>query len=471
MVLEKVWFCVESSRDTNSSSAGRTGKAPIHRTIRRKVLCSQAKLTPSIASWGSENAIHLQKRSVHPDRTACQNGFKNPYRPSCMTTKTLKQNPVPAIPRSLSESPDYQPDWRHRTVEQYSVEIEKAADPSQKLGQIWKAEADEWVRQLLLFHYRGPCLIEPQINYALGCWKDDFKAGIAGKIKGLVAGNLEPDGIAELFGTDPFNIYVFEWLFFDVRDCPGKESLLRAICSRGADPCASAEIQAEARWIRLGLDHGPDRIKREISGQIASDATEQQWRSSARRIVEHALDLEEDYLFRLKTSGKFPSKEALQSISMVPGVYDFSQKVGRKDPPKPQLSLDFVPEHELYEWMIYAAKMSVFTIECLLHPSRSHLEEFVELPFFQTQLTQEGSGKTESARSRLVATLKQAFSIWEDQQRTLNSRWTYWLYNGLAKMAAIEEKNDPSLSSSSQPVIGKISWSKVFKEMTSPRPT
>ena len=98
------------------------------------------------------------------------------------TMKTLNQiNPVPAIPRSLSESPDYQPDWRHQTVQHYVDDIGKATDPSQKLVQIWKAEPDIFVLQSLLFHCGGPCLIRPHINYAVSCWQNRFKTGIAAK--------------------------------------------------------------------------------------------------------------------------------------------------------------------------------------------------------------------------------------------------------------------------------------------------
>jgi hypothetical protein len=149
----------------------------------------------------------------------------NNENPSIKDPKCLQQ-----IVRSLDEGPDYQPDWRWRTVEKYLEEINdspETADSSVKCAQVLGQEKDEIIRQTVEFYCDVLSGDKAAVEYAL---RTQRTPEVATKIKAMVVADMPIELIASNLGTQPAKIEFFEKLFFDVRRYLDKRDWLETVC-------------------------------------------------------------------------------------------------------------------------------------------------------------------------------------------------------------------------------------------------
>lgn len=230
----------------------------------------------------------------------------------------------PAIVHSLAEGPNYQPNRRWLTIQQYLAEIENpaeaAGDSPTKLQLILDRQKDEVIRQTLQFQYGVLSDNEAVVKYALLC---AASAEDAWMIKAMVVANRSTELIAEEMGTQPAAIDFFEKLYFDVRGYLDKRVWLRKICF-GKDG---------HRWLQIAFEHGWSGVEEVILHRLPKGP----------RNLNHAISVLlrrfEAALFQLEASNVDPSENDLQQLLRVLqanayGQFPFLEDV--EEPPAPE---------------------------------------------------------------------------------------------------------------------------------------
>jgi hypothetical protein len=214
------------------------------------------------------------------------------------------------IIRALEDGADYQPDWRHLQVQQYLKDIyHEHAEPLRRtrLNQILKEEFDPFVRHLVSFSCGRPGGNEEAIEYAVKCWRDNFKTLSASRIKAMVLANGTPERIAHEIGTTEDKIDTFEKLYFDVRRYLKHRGWLASICFPAVKP--DAAIAVESRWFAVAFRRGWPGVEEVVLGHVDK---------GCERTLQHAasvlLGRVDDYCWGLEVSGTAPSESDVRAL-------------------------------------------------------------------------------------------------------------------------------------------------------------
>jgi hypothetical protein len=213
------------------------------------------------------------------------------------------------ITRALEDGADYQPDWRHLQVQQYLKDIyHEDAEPltRTRLNEILKEEPDPFVRHLLSFSCGRPGGNDEAIEYAVKCWRDNFRTLSASRIKAMVLADGTPERIAHEIGTTEDKIDTFEKLYFDVRRYLKHKAWLASICFP-AKPDAAIAVQS--RWFAVAFRRGWPGIEEVVLGHV---------HKGCERTLQHAasvlLGRVDDYCWGLEASGTAPSERDVQAL-------------------------------------------------------------------------------------------------------------------------------------------------------------
>jgi hypothetical protein len=229
------------------------------------------------------------------------------------------------IVRSLEEGPNYQPNWRWLTVQQYLAEIENPAeadgDSPTKLQLILDREEDEIVRQTLQFQYDVLSDNEAVVKYALLC---AASAEDAWMIKAMVVANRSTELVAEEMSTQPAAVDFFEKLYFDVRGYLDKRAWLRKICF-GKD---------RHRWLQVAFERGWPGVEEVILHRLPKG------QRGLNPAVSVLLGRVQAGLFQLEASNVDPSEKDLELLWRVlqantHGQFPFLED-GVEEPPAPE---------------------------------------------------------------------------------------------------------------------------------------
>ncbi len=206
---------------------------------------------------------------------------------------------VSEIPRSLADAPDYPPDWRSQTAELYVGAVLASTDAQATLTEIQRTERDPYVRQWVIFRYKGRCVAQERFNYAAGCAARNDATGAASLIKTLLIADRTYEEIAEELGTTRENIVAFAMIFFDVRRFLANETWLRRlIFAEPVDSALTPTELRERRWLSIAFHRGWPGVEQVVLQRrlaTAEEVQEQMLQVEAiltSRALEHAHDLE-----------------------------------------------------------------------------------------------------------------------------------------------------------------------------------
>jgi hypothetical protein len=160
------------------------------------------------------------------------------------------------IARSLHDSADYQPDWRHLVLTEYIVRITKSTDQSAELEAIFLLEKDPYLRQLLNFHFNRRCIISESIRYALTCKATNARHRLATAIKAMTLAGRSVGQIAAELATAPQHIACFQKIFFDVGRYLDHRLWLKTIAFKTQTEAISSEEERERRWLQEAYMRG-----------------------------------------------------------------------------------------------------------------------------------------------------------------------------------------------------------------------
>jgi hypothetical protein len=231
---------------------------------------------------------------------------------------------LPSV-RSLEEGPNYQPNWRWLTVQQYLAEIENPAeadgDSPTKLQLILDREEDEIVRKTLQFHCRVLSDDDAAVKYALNTARSPLAAET---IKAMVLAGCSLEDIAKKMGTPPARIDFFEKLYFDVRRYLDNQILLCKIC-----------LGSEGhRWLQVAFERGWPGVEEVILHRLPKGPR------GLNHAVSVLLSRVQDFLFQLEARNVSPSEKDLERLLRVlqanaHGQFPFLED-GVEEPPAPE---------------------------------------------------------------------------------------------------------------------------------------
>lgn len=223
--------------------------------------------------------------------------------------------PDEVIIRNLSDGPDYRPDWRFRTVEQYLLQARSTDRFQDSINAILEQERDPFVRQLLRFHADRRSVIADRIEYALRCVRKEAETRIPAFIKGMIVAGCSCEQIGKTVGTNPENILAFEKIFFDIRRYLGSQAWIKAICSPGLDRTAPAYRLWERRLMSIAFSRGWPGIH-----DLVSKPSNKSGHSDPHRLIRGLFARSVDFVNELEIEGVPPSDRDLQMLVAVLGM-------------------------------------------------------------------------------------------------------------------------------------------------------
>jgi len=215
--------------------------------------------------------------------------------------------------RSLSQGPDYRPDWRWQTCERYLVQVSSSKDKEAEVDYILARERDPYVRQLLAFHYRRHCVISPAIEYALRCGATNIENRIASLIRAMTICDLPAESIARELGTVPLHIVAYQKFFFDVKRFLDRKLWIKRICFPVYQHQPSAEEECEARWLAVAYMRGWGGLSGLVSNQRLAHNSGEDLQGLVRVLLGRSLD----YFVGLEAVGIPPSERDLELLALV----------------------------------------------------------------------------------------------------------------------------------------------------------
>lgn len=227
------------------------------------------------------------------------------------------------LPRSLNESPDYDPAWRFLQVEQYL----RARDES--LGEdspfiLSSHERDSLIRAYFKFRTNAPTPRLPVCQYAQACHDSNARTSAASRIKAMVIAGLPTAEIARRLHTCAENIEAFNSLFFDVGEYLGDRTALAMILSPVLQE-STAGNSRERVWLLAALHLGTKGLEYVMDQRVTLSTTEQQEISDAIHSILAEQTLQYAFSLRSKTDGG----------AQVMDAYHKSLEVRARNPDKP----------------------------------------------------------------------------------------------------------------------------------------
>ena len=176
-------------------------------------------------------------------------------------TVTLKR-----YPRSLSESPNFVPDWRALQAKQYLALYNKSKQEREVNPAIPEFTLPDWENDHMVVEYyaflrygtTGDPAVDDRYFYAHECSITREYMGAGVHVKAYMITGLDLDGIAERMGTTPDKIATFLLLYFDVESCLANKDYMSRLAfafvrGRTEDPFRNRERSFYAKALHFGL--------------------------------------------------------------------------------------------------------------------------------------------------------------------------------------------------------------------------
>ena len=168
------------------------------------------------------------------------------------------------IPRSLRESPAYEPDWRFQQTEEY-LRCGRRAGEAGETYVVPLSERDGWVRSYFKFRTDAPTPRAAVCRYAQECDDTNDRAWMASRIRAMTVAGLTTAEIAERLHTLVENVDAFQRLFFDVGGYVQDRAVLGAILAPMLD-ARTANDARERIWLLAALKLGIRGLDRVLGG-------------------------------------------------------------------------------------------------------------------------------------------------------------------------------------------------------------
>lgn len=210
-------------------------------------------------------------------------GSRTPGHAGITTMSFIREAPCPIMctvmitparwPRSLNESPDYNPAWRHFQVVEY-LRCRRRASECGEMFVVPLSERDPWVRAFYKFKSDIPTPRTAVFRYAQDCHDSNDRAFMASRIKATTIAGLSTTQIAGRLHTSPENIDAFHKMFFDVAAYVDDRGVLGAILA----PMIESSTATDARervWLLAALKLGVKGLDYVMDQRVKLSAAEQ----------------------------------------------------------------------------------------------------------------------------------------------------------------------------------------------------
>ena len=178
------------------------------------------------------------------------------------------------LPRSLHESPNYNPAWRQLQVEEY-LRYRRHLGDQDGLFILPSSERDSLVRAYFKFRSGVVSPKHAAFIYAHDCEEANGRTSMASRIKALTVAEVNPAEIAERLHTSVENIEMFQKLFFDVAAYVVDRTTLGAILQPLTD-ASSATDPRERVWLLAALHLGRKGLDYVVDQRVQLSQEEQQ---------------------------------------------------------------------------------------------------------------------------------------------------------------------------------------------------
>ena len=207
-------------------------------------------------------------------------------------------SPFPVrLPRSLHESPAYNPEWRRLQVEEY-LRCRRHHDDQDGPFVLSSSERDSTVRAYFKFRTNEPTTKAAAFRYAQDCIDTNDRYCMASRLKAMTTAGLTTTEIADRLHTSPENIESFQSLFFDVRSYVQDRAALRAILAPMTD-VRTADTR-ERVWLLAALSLGENGLDYVMDQRVRLTGNEQKEISDAI----HCILAEQSLGYTLSLDGK-----------------------------------------------------------------------------------------------------------------------------------------------------------------------
>lgn len=205
------------------------------------------------------------------------------------------------LPRSLHESPAYDPAWRYLQVEQYLHSRNEASRDASPFA-LPSHERDSLVRAYFKFRTGALTPMLAVCQYAQACHDSNARTSAASRIKAMALAGLPAAEIARRLHTCVENIETFTRLFFDVGEYLGDRTALAMILAPVLQE-SSAGNSRERIWLLAALHLGIKGLEYVMDQRVTLSTTEQQEISDAIHSILAEQTLQYAFSLRSKADG------------------------------------------------------------------------------------------------------------------------------------------------------------------------
>ncbi len=177
------------------------------------------------------------------------------------------------LPRSLHESPAYNPEWRHLQVLEY-LRCRRHQDDQDGTYILPTSERDALVRAYFKFRSGVIGSNYAAFRYAQDCDDTNDRTWMGSRIKAMTVAGIAAAEIARRLHTSTENIEMFQKLFFDIAACQGDPVTLGAILAPMLIPDSPVN-QRERLWLLAALKLGTKGLDYVLDQKVKLSAAEQ----------------------------------------------------------------------------------------------------------------------------------------------------------------------------------------------------
>jgi hypothetical protein len=177
------------------------------------------------------------------------------------------------LPRSLHESPAFDPAWRHSQTEEY-LRFRRHLGAQAGTFILPTSERDSMVRAYFKFRSGVVGPKHAAFRYAQDCDDSNDRTFVGSRIKAMTVAGLTAVEIAKRLHTGVENIDAFRKLFFDVGEYVGDREAMGALLAPMIEQSTAANAR-ERVWLLAALKLGPKGLDYVMDQRVKLSPTEQ----------------------------------------------------------------------------------------------------------------------------------------------------------------------------------------------------
>jgi hypothetical protein len=177
------------------------------------------------------------------------------------------------LPRSLHESPTFDPAWRHSQTEEY-LRFRRHLGDQAGTFILPTSERDAMVRAYFKFRSGVVGPKHAAFRYAQDCDDSNDRTFVGSRIKAMTVAGLTAAEIAKRLHTGVENIEAFQKLFFDVGEYVGDREAMGALLASMIEQSTAANAR-ERVWLLAALKLGVKGLEYVMDQRVNLSSAEQ----------------------------------------------------------------------------------------------------------------------------------------------------------------------------------------------------